>query len=264
MSRNILYLILSCSIISGLLISFILTGIISISQPRDVEGKGYNQTIDYYAYGDSITRANVTSYETFDVNFIPNTTSRYEYDLHEDGSDSYINQMVTYHDPDATAFHNMISGCKTTKCGYEGLDTIYKKRMKYFIYMFVTNDNVFLVNDMTVNDTINYTMKTYDYIAANGSVAIPCIPPLVNDIWVIPIDQQIERIHAMESAFDARGIFYVKMYDALDSIPGNGEVDGINTTYQPDGTHPNLTGQRILGDYLWEQMSKRYNLSSLT
>jgi len=263
MSRNMIYLISSGSIIAGLLIIFMLTGIISISQPGAVEGKGDGQTIDYYAYGDSITRANTTSYDALDVNFNPDPTTRYEYDLHEDGSDSYINQMVKYHDPDAIAFHNMISGCKTTKCAYEGLDTVYQKRMKYFIYMFATDDFIFAVNDMTVNDTITYYLKIYDYITANGSVAIPCIPPLVNDIWIPPADRQIERIHAMESAFDARGIFYVKMYDALDSIPGNGEIDGLNTTYQPDGAHPNLTGHRIMGDYLWEQMSKRYNLGSV-
>lgn len=259
-----IYLILTIIIIIELSWICVGMGLIPLyPHPQDIEGKNYTGTIDFYAYGDSITRANTTFTSISEIPLVLGyyiTLSKTTRDLPQDGSGSYINQMVKYHDPNATVFHNMMTGCKSTKCAYDGLGTVYNKNTKYFVYMFATNDNYY---GMTINDTIGNYTKIYDYISRNGTIPVPCIPPLSNDTSVFPISEQIERIHAMESAFDSRGIFYVKMYDVFDSIPYNGKVDDISICYQPDSTHPNLQGQKMMGDYLWNKLSEKYNLTNI-
>jgi lysophospholipase L1-like esterase len=193
-----------------------------------------NKTIDFYAYGDSVTRA------TGDQ-------------LSPDGSDNYVLQMVKDYDPNATAMHNFDGGGMDSQWGVEHLDSHYTKNMKVFVYMF-TNDPQ---TGLKVTDTVQDYLTIYYYVSNNGTIAIPCMPILQSRAgypFTYSIEWQSDRIRVIESEFDKRGIYYVKMYDALDSVPGNGQIDDINTTFMPDGVHPNSTGQRIMGQYLWEHI----------
>ncbi|MDD1668660.1 MAG: hypothetical protein LUO97_02560, partial [Methanomicrobiales archaeon] len=98
-----------------------------------------------------------------------------------------------------------------------------------------------------------------------GSMAIPCIPLLTRRPGSLEYDlgNQTTRMKALESAFDQKGIFYVKMYDALDTHPFNERLDGINTTYMPDGMHPDQLGQHMMARYVWNELLKKYPLSEL-
>jgi len=192
--------------------------------------------IDFYAYGDSITRAAGSD------------------DLSPDGSDSYIVQMVTMNAPQFTALNNMDGGGMNSSWGVEVLPSHYDKKIRYFVYMF-TNDGWTNIPD---NETVRNYLAIYDYVHRRGSIPVPCMPvfskrPSSSEYTV---ENQTRRIQILESALDERGISYIKMYDALDSVPMNGIPDDIDTTYMADGVHPGREGQKILGQYLWQELLK--------
>lgn len=202
----------------------------------------YNK-IDFYAYGDSITRA--TGVEG----------------LNPDGSDSYISQMTREFLPGSIALHNFDGGGMDSQWGAANIKYHYSRNMRFFIYMF-TNDGE---TNLTANQTIDDYLTIYNFVKQNGTIPIPCIPILTKRSGYLSytLENQTASIQSLESALDSRSIFYVKMYDALDSIPDNGQFDAINITYLPDGIHPNKTGQQLMAGYLWNAISQRYNISSL-
>jgi lysophospholipase L1-like esterase len=192
----------------------------------------------FYAYGDSITRATGID------------------DLNPDGSDDYVVQMVKLFLPTLSVAQNMDGGGMTSSWGVENLSKHYNKNIKYFVYMF-TNDGWFQLPD---NTTIENYLLIYNYVKGNDTIPVPCIPILNRRpsepeySW----ESQDRRFKALESALDAKKIKYVKMYDALDSKPFNDRLDAINTTYLPDGIHPNKTGQTMMAQYLWKELVQQH------
>jgi lysophospholipase L1-like esterase len=71
------------------------------------------------------------------------------------------------------------------------------------------------------------------------------------------LENQTRRINSLQNALDERGIFYVKMYDALDSQPFNGRLDAYNDTYLLDGVHPDQNGHTKMAQYLWISLNKQ-------
>lgn len=185
--------------------------------------------IDYYAYGDSITRA------TGD--------DRY---LNPDGSGAYIIQMVREFNLNATALHNVDGGGMDSSWGVANLRTHYINNTSVFVYMFTNDAN----DNLTVNQTIDNYIVIYDYVTSQGTKAVPCIPILrCSNKVAYSLKNQTERNMALESALTSRGIKFVRMYNAL-----NGGKGDINTTYLYDGVHPSNEGQKIMGEYLWAQL----------
>lgn len=201
----------------------------------------YNK-IDFYAYGDSITRATGEG-------------------LNPDGSDVYILQMTRQYLPGSIALHNSDGGGMDSQWGATNVKYHYGQNMRFFVYMF-TNDAAY---GLPINKTVENYLTIYNVVKQKGTIPVPCIQILTYRPTSLDynLENQTTRIHALESAFYNSGIFYVKMYDALDSIPDNGQVDAINTTFMPDGVHPNKTGQQVMAEYLWSEISQRYNISSI-
>jgi hypothetical protein len=214
----------------------------------------YNYSrIDFYAYGDSITAP--------------------EY--------CYIQQMVEQFLPGEVALHNTDGTYRNSTWARNNIPWHYNKSMKYFVYMFTNDGNTLfhpyppggiggeVQEDFPINLTVENYLAIYEYVKANGTTPIPMIPIITQrgsggaSYNAYTIENLTTRIHALESAFDQRGIFYVKMYDALDSIPWNGKPDDYNWTAQylmPRGVHPTVEGHKIMAEYLWTQLSKHYNL----
>lgn len=178
--------------------------------------------------------------------------------------------------PDAIALFNTDGIYRNSTWARINIPWHYNTSMKYFIYMFTNDGNtVFypyppggiggpLEEDFPVNLTVENYLAIYDYVKANGTVPVPMIPIItVRGVSAYSVENQTARINALESAFEQRGIFYVKMYDALDAEPMNGRPDfyrEINETKIAfvDGIHPTEAGYRIMGDYLWTQLKEYY------
>jgi lysophospholipase L1-like esterase len=184
--------------------------------------------IDYYAYGDSLT----------------------------DPSDNYLIQMESEFAPGAVALSSTDGGGKSSKWGADYVNVHFRNNTDIFVYMFTNDAQIGLSSDQSIE---NY-LKIHDYVTSRGAIAVPCIPILSQRNWSLAytLQNQSAWYHALESAFDRRGIFYVKMYDALDSQPNNGRLDDINLTDISDGVHPDPEGHRKMGKYLWVRLSERY------
>jgi hypothetical protein len=159
------------------------------------------------------------------------------------GDDMYVVQMQKKYDPGAISSHNT-DGSGKTSCG--GLQTIgehYSRNITYFIYMF-TNDQFHISSPEA---TAYCYMGIYEYVTMNGTVAVPVIGPL----RAVDIPEQLNHTRTLQDYLDVTGIPYVKMYDALDSIPGNGVVDGFVPGHYEDGTHPTHEAHGLMADYLW-------------
>lgn len=184
-------------------------------------------SIDFYAYGDSLTN----------------------------NPDNYLVQMARDHSPGSVVLFNDDGSGRTSRWGAEYIGEHYRNNTRFFVYMF-TNDG----HSRTTEETIQNYLKIYDYATERGSIAVPCIPVLTSRNWSRAYDQanQTARILALEAALDARGIWYVKLYDALDSQSGNGRPDDINITDIPDGSHPDTSGHKKLGEYLWRRLAEKY------
>lgn len=197
----------------------------------------YNQkTVEFYAYGDSI----ISAYDAGN--------------LAQDGSDAFVLQMVNTSLPGKIAIHSMDGSGKTSLWGWENIETHYNKNARIFVYMF-TNDP----SEMSINQTIEYYILIHNYVNKNSTVGIPIIPILTNRPYAAyNLSNQKIRIKELESALEKQNIYYIKMYDALDSVPNNGVPDEINTTYLSDNVHPNKEGQRIMGQYLWSKLKNKY------
>jgi len=194
-----------------------------------------SEAIEYYAYGDSITRATGGD------------------DLASNGTDVYLTQMVETHDAINTSDNNLDGGSTTSAWGlanfathgqYEGTEP-----ERVFI-MFGTNDRYY---GLTGLQTAANLAGIYEGYTANGTSAYVLIHPLKSENgheWNI-YENQYSNITIIETNLTERGIPFVKMYDAIDSNPGNGSPDEVNSTLYYDSVHPNYEGHTLMGEFLW-------------
>jgi len=193
----------------------------------------------YYAFGDSITRG--TGYA----------------DLDPSGRDCYLLQMVRQYHPDASADHNMDGGGKSSSWGAAQIGLHLRPGTKIFIIMFGTNDER-IDPEVTADNLI--AMK--DYIEAHGADAVLCIPPLEREQPGIPgssQESQQRRIAVVEGILASRNVIFVRMYDAIDSIPDNGQLDDLaGEYYADDGIHPNREGHRRMAEMLWQHLQAHH------
>jgi hypothetical protein len=196
--------------------------------------------VNYYAYGDSITGADTVGG-----------------DLAPDGSDSYISQMVQLYSPSSLADYNLDGGGADSTWGLANLPSHYRLSNNetynpVYVIEFGVNDY-----DLDPDITAGNLISMRNFLTGNGTQSIILMPTLYYEEGSLnfTIENQTSRITVIQNLLDAGGVPYVKMYDALDSIPNNGALDGFNgTNYIPEGTtqiHPNKMGQRLMAEYLW-------------
>ena len=181
---------------------------------------GNSQQIDYYGYGDSISAPD----------------------------DMYVMQMRDIYDLSATADHNTDGSGQMSCWGFDNITSHYNKSIREFIYMF-TNDEFHLY---TPELTAYCYTRIYTYVSANGTLAVPVLATLRTGNQ----SEQAQYLQIVGQLLDMEGVPYVKMYDAIDSEPGNGLLDGFNATNYVDGVHPTSAAQRLMADYLWRYIKR--------
>lgn len=208
--------------ISALFICFGLSGCLQGEQ---------NQGEYYYAYGDSITRATGCC------------------GLDYDGSDSYIMQMRDKYDVNKSADHNFDGGGQTSTWGLNNLHMHYHPGNEYFIFMFGANDCI--KGGPPPSVTANNLVEIYNRTYSNGSTPILCLQTLMSPGSVSYSIQKLS-INAIISICETYSISYVKMFDAIDSIPWNGRLDDWNSNFfSGDNIHPDVAGHKEMSKFLW-------------
>jgi lysophospholipase L1-like esterase len=195
-------------------------------------GDGINEGEYYFAYGDSITQA------IFGGGLSP------------DGSDCYVMQMRNLYDPGKTVDHNLDGSGQDSTWGLANFNAHYNVSNVFFIFLFGAND---AAHGMTNALSASNMVALYNTTKAHGSTPELCLMTLMNpDVFSYAI--QKPRITATEQLCKNFSIPFVKMYDAIDSVPWNGRLDDWNGFYyggDSSGVHPNITGHRKMADFLW-------------
>ena len=180
---------------------------------------------DLYAYGDSITAS----------------------------SGNYLVQYQSLFEPAKTFSYNTDGSGMNSTWGLENIrDNFHNNATDIFV--------MFGINDMnTINGTrvgIN-TDGICDAIEENGSVCHIMIHTMMaNDtLWGghSLYEIQVENITDEETYFDSIGRSYVKLYDAIDTIPCNDYPDPVNMSYMRDKVHPSATGHEYMARYLYNR-----------
>ena len=212
-------------IVIGIIILILVVGLSGCLQG------GCNQGEYYFAYGDSITRA--TGCCNLDI----------------DGSDCYIMQMRDTYDVTKSVNHNFDGGGQTSTWGLNNFNSHYNVGNDYFVFMFGANDC--LNGGMPPSVTANSMVEIYNRSYANGSTPMLCLQTLMSPSS-FSYSIQKSRIIATMSLCENYSIPYVKMFDAIDSIPWNGRLDDWNSIfYGGDNVHPDATGHKEMSEFLW-------------
>ena len=212
---------------------------------------GYNSTIksyyifvnpQYYAYGDSITRA--TGYDL----------------LNASGFDCYLLNMTRRYDLSNASGtgHNMDAGGKTSDwllsnfATHPGLP-----EPKYYFTMAGINDRANNAS-YTANETADNLISICNLTITNGSSkCYILIEPADYDAgtgdWSSFANQK-DNITKIQDRLSTLGHPYIRAYDAIDLIPENNVFDNINSTTQV-GVHPNVIGHSLIADYVWNAIN---------
>lgn len=188
----------------------------------------------YYAYGDSITRATGGG------------------SLNATGNDVYILQMRDRYNASALADHNIDGGSKTSDWGLANIAThpgsAYNVTNQYI--MFGANDRALGETGLTTAQNLE---SMYNILLTNGTtpkIMMPTVATVTGTEWTRLVNQQ-DNITIIQNYLTSKSIPYIKAYDAIDSVPGNGVPDASNTSLLFDYIHPNKEGHSILADYVW-------------
>jgi PKD repeat protein len=184
---------------------------------------------DYYAYGDSITSGEGVANE----------------------SEVYISQMVATHDPTKTVNHNIDGSGEYSSWGLANFATHPGNPYPLNVYI------LFGMNDKHYGETAEFTYlnleELYHEYTDNGSDTRILIETLAEDgqgDWSTYAIQRA-RIIDIQNYLDAKSIPYIKIYDAIDSIPGNCYPDEVNMSLMYNSRHPDTEGHRKMGEYIW-------------
>jgi len=208
-----------------------------------------NETADFYVDGVQLESGGVATAYTDPI------FADWAYgDSFTAASDTYILQMVATHDPNASVYRNTDGSGKTSIWGLANVAThpLYGVPRKSFT-LFGANDWNYTTGEGTCENLIGIA----DSQSAAGSIPYILINTVFNTtrFWNSTYSEQWAKIYAIEACLDARNRSYIKAFDAVDSIPGNGIPDEINESLMRDVVHPNTEGQRLIGEYVWAHLA---------
>lgn len=175
--------------------------------------------LKYYAYGDSMTA------------YYPN----------------YIKQLQARYDPLASVNWNTDGSGKTSTWGVEHMgEHPYGIVPQYTFIAFGFNDKV-INSSFTSEETAANMITMYNFYKNNGSIPYILIQPVSNKT-----SYRIKDIAIIQNILTKNNISFIKMYDAVDLIPYNGNPEVSNPMYVPDTIHPNTAGHSLIADYIWK------------
>jgi PKD repeat protein len=194
--------------------------------------------VSFYAYGDSITRATGSD------------------SLAADGSSAYVVQMQQRYLPTATVGHNADGGSMTSSWGASNYATHKGTALAnhYYFIMFGINDRAVSAS-YPANSTADNLISIYNSAKADGYKPYILLEPLDTDVggWSTKA-YQLDNITKIQTRLAELGYPYIKAYDALDAVEGNGQLDDINAT-TCDAIHPNVLGHSLMADYVWARIN---------
>ncbi|MFA5456942.1 MAG: DUF2341 domain-containing protein [Synergistaceae bacterium] len=197
-------------------------------------------TYYYYAFGDSITAG-------------------YGYDdLAPDGSEAYIMQLRDNHDSTNTANHNLDGFGKTTSWAVSQLPSkLALGDIHWFVFMFGTNDVQHDPGWSSAEAVGNMYLDMCEDIRDAGAVPVPCMI-ILQPSSVVAYNTQVSFIQTVESIMEANDQPYIKLYDAIDTVPFNGVIDAYNqSNYPTNNVHPSDVGHYWMGEFIWDELSTR-------
>ena len=195
--------------------------------------------LDYYAYGDSVTNATIGA------------------GLPANGSATYILQMRDLFEPEASVDYFKFGRGWNTSYAYDNLSRVLNNESKINIFIVM-----FGINDLGVNSPAYFVAgklaDIYDYSKYNSTRTVIMIQTMIptnpKRIWTTQ-ENQTKYILEIEKRLDEYGIKYVKAYDFIDLVPGNGYPDGVNLSYMAGGGgHPNVEGHKAIAIGLYDAL----------
>jgi hypothetical protein len=172
------------------------------------------------------------------------------FNLSNDGSDNFVLYAASKYN--VTASHYMGGSGFSAMHGVLHSSEIPKSSI--VVYMFTGDAYWGYSQDEMAS---NYT-QLYHIIKNRGMIPVACIPIMQNrsDVnkKIIPVSVQKERISYLEKFLESDNIPFIRMYDTIDLVPGNGLPDAANMSLLPDGAHPNKDGQIKMGEYLAREL----------
>jgi len=186
-----------------------------------------SSALDYYAFGDSITSG------------YPEV--------------GYNNTYVFWINSSASAMHSTDGGGQTSTWGLEYIEAHYIPPIANFLIMFGTNDDI---NGVDPNMTAENLRQMYLYATSKGSNTIILISPLMGH------DRYMNRNETLiESYLTNSKVPFIRTYDSIDTVPEDNIPENYNASYyQSDTVHPNISGHRAMGRYIWKNWAKNISI----
>jgi len=184
---------------------------------------------NYYAYGDSITK----------------------------GSHSKTNYMEWFRqlfNITGNISYNIDGSAKTTQWGLENFVANCNDKQDYIVFdAFGFCDEYFEIDpQITAQNKVEMYNLSKELNIKNYFV---CIPVRTMYDW----DVEYEYVEATEDLCNRFNIPFIRLYDAVDSIPYNEQFDEHNSSYFADDIHPNEHGHAVMSIYIWNYLNNYYN-----
>jgi lysophospholipase L1-like esterase len=156
--------------------------------------------------------------------------------------------MQDTYDTYATSDHNTDGGGKTSAWGLTNIASYFSRHQGICVIEFGLND---IAGEIAAADTASNLIAMYTYVAGLGAQGI---------VGLVGGDAtwRTTYLPTIESALTSADVPFVRLYDAIDSTPGNGTAEAIDEDYiadLPGGAHPNTEGHRLMGIALWTKLS---------
>ena len=211
----------------------VITSLFSIVSITTNEVKAELPTFDghYYGYGDSIMEQ----------------------------ADSFLVYMVQTYDPTNTSSLNNGGGGQNSTWGLAHWhDYVEPGNMTHLtIEQYGTNDCYYGAGDgdLRVEPKVSAQnkLRMYNYSVENQTSDryFPCVPTLASNIADRPLWYQHAIIKTNENNFRNFSVRYIKLYDAIDTVPWNGKLDEWDSSNYRDVVHPNTVGAYKMAALCW-------------
>jgi lysophospholipase L1-like esterase len=141
----------------------------------------------------------------------------------------------------------MDGGGKTSAWGVENIATHFSRHHGVCIIEFGHNDQ-WGETPIAAADTAANLITMAKYVEGLGANAIIGIVAGTTTDWTGTY------VPTIEAACSSAGVSYVKLYDAVDTSPGNGEPETLAEAYVAESVHPNVAGHTAMAAALWSKI----------
>jgi PKD repeat protein len=182
---------------------------------------GAGTTIDWAAYGDSTTLGN-------------------------DAANNWVTLMKTRHNVSAVADRFTGGSGWYSTGGLMWITDYYNTSMVHFFPMFGVADSYYGLTGTQTGQNID---GICDAVEANGST---CHPMIHTQSSTYADPGGTANITLERNYLISQGRTPIDVWDAIDLVPNNGVINGVNESLLSDGTHPTNEAYILMADYVWD------------